>query len=147
MAKNILLVDGSSFIPKVIRRTLEQIDYHVIAEARDEKDGIIKFDANESDLDLVIVNMDSTDGMQVIKAIRETNLEIPIIIIVRVDDMSAVDDVTGTVDWNNASKSELQIKEAIETGVQDVIVLPFKLDTLLSKVQKAVGDALRQRLL
>ena len=76
----ILAVDDSETMLSMIKQTLEMGGYKVVL-ARDGKDGVSQFDANKSDLDLVItdINMPVMDGITLIKEIRQKDTEIPIL--------------------------------------------------------------------
>lgn len=138
-----MFVESSdSFIGRMIGVTiLKKPDYSVIAKAKGESDAIEKLRANGPDLDLVIINIVETDDIQMIKAIREINNEIPIIALTPsgpipfsasdLDDPSLKDESIKAFDMTRA---------ALRAGANDFYFKPLKPDGLLSVVNKVLGE-------
>lgn len=141
-AKNVFIVEHK-FLIKMIKDVLNQGGYHVIAETGTEEDAVEQFKANERDLDLIMLGITppEIDGIQIIKAIREINREIPIIAMVSLGKIMSIDD-TETVKFTDdqITTGEHQVIEAIRAGANDVISKPFKANTLLDHVKKAIGE-------
>lgn len=74
---------------------------------------------HDHDIDLILMDIQLPDisGIEVTKKIREIYPDIPIIA-------------------QTASKSEFETDSIIEAGCTDILVKPFKMEELLSKIKK-----------
>lgn len=72
MALNVLVVDDSAVMRKMIIRTLKMsgLDLGEIFEAGDGREGLARLDEHWIDLLLVDINMPVMDGMDMLKEIR-----------------------------------------------------------------------------
>lgn len=79
--KNILLIDDSTSVRKIIRALLEQADYNVY-EACDGEDGIQKY-KQLGNIDLVVtdVYMPKKSGLEFVVEIREEQEDVKIIVL------------------------------------------------------------------
>lgn len=144
MAKNILIADDAKFIRKMVEDVLRRYGYDVIAEAENGKEAIEKFQANKSDLDLIIMDtkMPEMDGLQAIKAIREINSEIPIIAMASFGPIP-IDSLIELSKKRDLRSEELPGGDAIQAvraGANDFVIKPLKPDRIISSVKKAIGE-------
>ena len=117
MGTRVLVADDSSTMRKIILRSLNAVGVTEITEAADGDEAVEKFQAGEFDMVLTDWNMPGKNGLEVVQAIRETNKEVPVIMVT-----------------TEAEKS--RVLEAIQAGVSDYLVKPFTADTLREKLEK-----------
>ena len=120
MAK-ILVVDYAAFMRKVIRDTLTKRGYTVIYEAVDGKDAVDKYFELNPDLVLMDITMPNMDGLEALKAIRAK-------------------DGNANVVMCSAMGQEAMEVEAVQAGIKDFIVKPFKDDRLMKTVNSILGN-------
>lgn len=115
----VLLADDSSTMRKIIIQSLQAIGVDNITEVATGDDAVIVFKAEPDSFDVVITdwNMPGKTGLEVIKAIRALNQDIPIIMVV-------------------TESEKGQVMQAIQAGVSDYLVKPFTKDTLQEKLEK-----------
>ena len=111
MAK-ILIVDDAAFMRKVIRDTLTKNGFTDLHEAVDGKD---------ADLVLMDITMPNMDGLEALKAIRAK-------------------DNKANVVMCSAMGQEAMVVEAVQAGIKDFIVKPFKEDRLMKTVNSILGN-------
>ncbi len=116
----ILTVDDSSTMRRIIKNTLNRLNYTDVVEAEHGVDALAKMAGVE--LVLTDWNMPEMDGLTFVKALRSNPQynDIPIIMVT-----------------TEAAKKE--ILEAIKAGVTDYIVKPFTPDTLKEKIEKVLA--------
>ena len=122
MAK-ILVVDDAAFMRKVIRDTLTKNGYTDITEAVDGKDAVDKYFEIHPDLVLMDITMPNMDGLEALKAIRAK-------------------DGNANVVMCSAMGQEAMVVEAVQAGIKDFIVKPFKDDRLMKTVNSILGNPL-----
>lgn len=120
MAK-ILIVDDAAFMRMVIRDTLSKNGYSDLYEAVDGQDALEKYFEIHPDLVLMDITMPNMDGLEALKAIRAK-------------------DGNAKVVMCSAMGQEAMVVEAIQAGVKDFIVKPFKADRLLKTVNTVLGN-------
>ena len=120
MAK-ILIVDDAAFMRKVIRDTLSKAGYTDIDEAVDGRDAVEKYFQIHPDLVLMDITMPNMDGLEALKAIRSK-------------------DSNANVVMCSAMGQETMVVEAVQSGIKDFIVKPFKSDRLLKTVSNILGN-------
>ncbi|REL38699.1 response regulator [Rhodohalobacter sp. SW132] len=85
MALNILVVDDSSVMRKMIIRTIKMCGLEIadIFEAENGKDGLEQLDQNWIDLLFIDVNMPVMDGLQMLEAVRSKpdTRDLPVLIV------------------------------------------------------------------
>jgi two-component system chemotaxis response regulator CheY len=114
---NILIVDDSSTMRKIISRSLRQAGLAVdeIFEAGDGVEGLNVLAGKKVDLILSDINMPNMDGLEFIKMVRANGNPVPIVMI-------------------TTEGGEDIIKEAISSGASDSIKKPFTPDQLNQKL-------------
>ena len=120
MAK-ILIVDDAAFMRKVIRDTLTKSGYTDLYEAVDGADAVEKYSEISPNLVLMDITMPNMDGLEALKAIRAK-------------------DSNANVVMCSAMGQEAMVLEAVQAGIKDFIVKPFKSDRLLKAVTSIVGN-------
>jgi two-component system chemotaxis response regulator CheY len=113
----VLVADDSSTMRKIILRSLQAVGVKDVAEAADGSEAIALFEPGKFDLVLTDWNMPGMNGLELLKAIREQDKAIPVIMVT-----------------TEAEKS--RILEAIQAGVTDYLVKPFQQDALREKLEK-----------
>ncbi len=114
---NILIVDDSSTMRKIISRSLRQAGLAVdeIFEAGDGVEGLNVLGSKNVDLILSDINMPNMDGLEFIKQVRANGKTVPIVMI-------------------TTEGGEDILKEAIASGASDSIKKPFTPDQLGQKL-------------
>ncbi|MBT0663979.1 response regulator [Geobacter pelophilus] len=114
---NVLIVDDSSTMRKIISRSLRQAGLPVddIFEAGDGIEGLNALSANKVDLVLSDINMPNMDGLEFIKALRANGSKVPIVMI-------------------TTEGGEDILKEAMNSGASDSIKKPFTPEQLNEKL-------------
>ena len=120
MAK-ILIVDDAAFMRKVIRDMLAKNGYDDVTEAVDGKDAVEKYFELKPDLVLMDITMPNMDGLEALKAIRAK-------------------DGNANVVMCSAMGQEAMVVEAVQAGIKDFIVKPFKEDRLMKAVNTILGN-------
>lgn len=115
-----LLVDDSSTMRKIQRRTLEKLGYPEVDEAEDGQQAMGMLPASAPDIIITDWNMPNMNGLEFVKAVRVTNAKIPIIMVT-----------------TEAERSK--VVEAIQAGINDYLIKPFTPDALAAKIRKVTG--------
>ena len=113
----VLVADDSSTMRKIILRSLQAVGVKDVTEAADGSEAVALFAPGKFDLVLTDWNMPGMTGLEVLKAVREQDQKIPVIMVT-----------------TEAEKS--RVLEAIQAGVTDYLVKPFTADTLREKLEK-----------
>lgn len=116
--ETILIIEDKDSMAKMLQETMETVGYHPLI-ARDGTEGIRKIRENKIDLVLTDLKLPKKDGMEVLRAAKEENPMLPVIM------MTAF----GTVDV---------AVQAIKEGAFDFITKPFDTDHLLHLIKKAL---------
>ena len=119
MAK-ILVVDDAAFMRKVIRDTLTKNGYTDVHEAVDGKDAVEKYFELHPNLVLMDITMPNMDGLEALKAIRAK-------------------DSSANVVMCSAMGQEAMVMEAVQAGIKDFIVNPFKNGRLMKTINSILG--------
>ncbi len=120
MAK-ILIVDDAAFMRKAIQDTLPKNGCTDLHEAVDGKDAVEKYFELQPDLVLMDITMPNMDGLEALKAIRAK-------------------DNKANVVMCSAMGQEAMVVEAVQAGIKDFIVKPFKEDRLMKTVNSILGN-------
>ena len=120
----VLLVDDSSTMRKIQKRTLCELDIDEIVEAENGKEALKKLAQYDYQFDFMMcdINMPEMSGMETLRAVRSNpqSAKIPVIMCTSV-----------------AEKS--QVIEAIKAGASNYVVKPFKPDDLKAKVNAVLN--------
>ncbi|KAF0219428.1 MAG: two-component system chemotaxis family response regulator [Geobacteraceae bacterium] len=114
---NVLIVDDSSTMRKIISRSLRQAGLAVddIYEAGDGIEGLNVLGGNKVSLILSDINMPNMDGLEFVKQVRAGGNKVPIVMI-------------------TTEGGEDILKEAITNGASDSIKKPFTPEQLNEKL-------------
>ncbi len=122
MGYNLLIVDDSATMRKIIMRGLRQagIDVADFKEAGDGVEGLAAMEGNSFDLILSDVNMPNMNGLDFVKGVSEKFPDAPPIVMITTEG------------------SEEVIKEAMSRGAKGYLKKPFTPD----KIQEVIGPYL-----
>jgi len=115
---NILIVDDSSTMRKIISRSLRQAGLPVdeVFEAGDGIEGLAALSSGKNiDLILSDINMPNMDGLEFVKAVRANGNSVPIVMV-------------------TTEGGEEIIKDAMDSGASGSIKKPFTPDQLQEKL-------------
>ncbi len=112
---NVLIVDDSNTMRKIILRSLQAVGIPQAVEAGDGAEGLEKFQQQHFDLVLTDWNMPIKSGLDLVRGIRALGSQVPIIMVT-----------------TEAEKG--RVIEAIQAGVSDYLVKPFTAETLREKL-------------
>ena len=118
----VLIAEDSGVMRKIILRTLNGLGFNDVVEAAD---GAIAWDAFQSDhFDLVLSdwNMPNMSGIELLRAIRESGADVPVLMITTESEQSRVVD-------------------AIQAGANSYLVKPFDPETLSQKLESIAVTA------
>jgi len=119
MSVNVLVADDSGTMRKIIIRSLNAVGITSVVEACDGEQAISLFTPQAIDLVLTDWNMPKKTGLDVIKAIRAQDANVPTIMV-------------------TTESEKGRVVEAIQAGVTDYLVKPFTPDQLRAKLEKYV---------
>ena len=115
MSRNVLIVDDSAVMRKIVMRALRQADIGVeqVYEAGDGGEALEVLAKQHVDLILSDVNMPNVDGFEFVRRARSQTppIDVPIVMV-------------------TTEGSEDRVKEALSSGVQGYVVKPFTADDL-----------------
>ena len=118
MKPKILIVDDEKNMRWAISRALEKEGYEIL-QASNGQEGIEAFERHRPDVMLLDLKMPVMDGMEALKAIRETNTTTPVLMLT----------AHGTM--------ETAI-EAMKRGAMDYLSKPFDVEELKVQIRKAL---------
>jgi two-component system, chemotaxis family, chemotaxis protein CheY len=121
MGLNILVVDDSAVMRKIIKRAIEEGKYAdaIITEAGDGVEALKAFNPGKTDLILSDWNMPNMDGLEFVKKARAIRTKKKIVIM-----MITTEGSTG------------KMEEAMNNGVDNYIVKPFTSIALEKKIDR-----------
>ena len=123
MSKNVLVVDDSAMMRKIVIKNLRDCGFDVtVIEAGDGVEGLEKFKAGGIACVLSDWNMPNMDGLTMVKEIRKLDPQktVPIIMIT----------TEGSAD---------KVKDAVLAGANNYLAKPFTPDRFKEKLQKILG--------
>lgn len=115
-----MLVDDSSTMRKIQRRTLEKLGFSDIVEADDGAKGLELFGSSIPDIVITDWNMPNMTGLEMVTAIRSNNKTTPIIMV-------------------TTEAEKTKVVEAIKAGISDYLIKPFTPEALSAKIRKVTG--------
>ena len=119
MATRILLADDLPFMRMVQREILKDRGYLVVGEATNGEQAVELYASLRPDLVILDITMPQMNGLEATKKILTQDPQVVIIIC-------------------SAMGQQRLILEAIQLGVKDFIVKPFKPERLIGAIQKAL---------
>jgi len=114
-----MLVDDLSFIRMVQKDILSEKGYDVVGEASDGLEAVEMYESLKPDIVLMDITMPNMNGLDAVNRILAANPQAKIVIC-------------------SALGQQKLIVEAINSGIKDFIVKPFKAERLLSAIAKAL---------
>ena len=117
MSKSCLVVDDSKVIRKVARHILESMAF-AVEEAADGQEALTFCRTNRPDVILLDWNMPVMNGMDFLRALRETELP-----------------KRPKVVFCTTENGMAYIRAAIEAGADEYVMKPFDRETIESKLQ------------
>lgn len=111
-----LITDDSALARNLLQLALIQAGISDIDHACDGQESVAMAERNHYDIIFMDWNMPNMLGIDAVHEIRRLNPSVPIIM------------VTGLAD-------ELHIREAIQAGVNDYLIKPFRKEQAVSKIQ------------
>jgi two-component system chemotaxis response regulator CheY len=126
MDLNVLIVDDSSAIRKILVRVLSQTDLPIkqVHEANDGAEALKIVEANDVSLILSDINMPNVDGLELLQKLRLTP---------KWKDLSVVMITT--------EGSQAKVLEAVQLGAKGYVRKPFTADQIKEKVLACLKPA------
>ena len=118
--KHLLIVEDEEGIVQFLKQGLEEEGYQITA-ANNGKAGLEAFNSGKFDLLLLDWMLPKMTGLELCKAIRQTNTKVPILF------LTAKDTVQETV-------------EGLKAGANDYIKKPFSFDELVERIKVQLRD-------
>lgn len=115
-----IVIDDCSTMRRMQRRALEKLGFLDVVEAEDGRQALAVMDASPPDVILTDWNMPTMDGLELVRAVRARDKQIPILMI-------------------TTEAGRERVIEAIQAGVNDYLIKPFTPDTLSAKIRKIAG--------
>ena len=119
--EKILVVDDDTNICELLRLYLTKEGYQVTV-ANDGEEGLEKFNQVKPDMVLLDVMMPRMDGFEMVRRIRQTDKQTPVLFLTA---RSAINDVV----------------EGFELGANDYLKKPFGMQELIIRIKALVGKA------
>ena len=116
----ILLVDDSRTIRNIQKNVLAKLGYEDVMEASDGVEALGVIGQTRPDLVLVDWNMPNMDGITLVRKIRETDKQLPLIMV-------------------TTEAEKRRVIEAIQAGVNNYVVKPFTAETLGEKINATLS--------
>jgi two-component system chemotaxis response regulator CheY len=116
----ILLVDDSRTIRNIQKNVLTQLGHTEIMEAADGVEALATIGQSRPDLVLIDWNMPNMDGITLVRKIRETDKDLPLIMC-------------------TTEAEKTRVLEAIKSGVNNYVVKPFTAETLAEKINTTLA--------
>lgn len=120
MLRNILIVDDSPVMRRIMIQTLKDCGFNILPiEATNGKDALSKFSLRGVHMVMSDWNMPVMDGLEMVKELR------------KIDPTNLVPIVMFTTQAN-----QNKVVEALKTGIQDYIVKPYTVEVVKAKLSK-----------
>ena len=120
---NVLIVDKHESLRRLISTASRKIGMKNIVEVRGGKAALAELEANTIDLILCGRELSDMSGLDLLKAVRDAQKR----------------DNTPFIMITNEIKRE-KIREAIEAGINNIILTPFTLEVFSKKITKAINN-------
>lgn len=122
MKIKILLVEDELTLSMIIRETLEEKEDFTVHTAKDGEDGLQKYHAVHPDVIVADIMMPRLDGFEMVKQIRETDLQTPILFL-------------------SARSSVNDVVQGFELGCNDYLKKPFGMNELIVRIKALLNRA------
>lgn len=123
MPTNILLVDDSAAIRKILCRVLQhaELDYGDVFEASDGLEALNVLKSQRVDLILTDINMPNMDGLQLLREVRSNDSwkKLPVVMI-------------------TTEGAQRKVLEAVELGASDYVRKPFSAQEMKEKLTEVM---------
>ena len=116
---NVLIAEDSKMTRVVAKKLLDALNVQNVYEAEDGQAALTIFQTAPIDVVFSDWNMPNMSGLELLKAVREIDREVPFVMI-------------------TTERSKDRVREAIEHEVSDYLTKPFTPATLRAKVMKWV---------
>jgi len=120
----VLVVDDEPPIRRFLRTSLSAQGYDVL-EADDGAVALALIRRNAVDLIVLDLGLPNTDGLEIVRSLRESGSPLPIVV------LSARSDEAGKV-------------KALDLGADDYVTKPFGMDELIARIRAALRHRLQQ---
>lgn len=124
--RKLLIIEDEKKIANTLKKGLTENGYHVDV-AFDGLIGKRLFDSNEYDLIILDINLPGMNGFELCKAIRNSNQQIPIIMLTAM----------------NTTEDKI---EGFDTGTDDYMIKPFEFKELLVRIRALLKRTMNQQL-
>ncbi len=121
MGHKVMIVDDADFMRLTLKNILVDSEFEVIAEGKDGQEAVEKYKQLSPDIVTMDITMPGMDGLTAAKKIIEFDGSANIIMV-------------------SAMGQKHIVIEAIEAGVSDFIVKPFKKDKVIKALQRSLPD-------
>ncbi|UCF97670.1 MAG: response regulator [Spirochaetaceae bacterium] len=121
MAFRVLLADDLYFMRMVQKEVLEAKGFEIVGEASTGTEAVARYEELNPDIVILDITMPEMNGLEAMKKIFEFDRNAKIIIC-------------------SAIGQQNLIVDAINAGIKDFIVKPFKPERLLSAINKALTE-------
>ncbi|MEZ6115909.1 MAG: response regulator transcription factor [Pirellulaceae bacterium] len=112
---NILLVEDNVATAEALKHALTEESFHVVW-LEDGVDGLQQAKLGEFDLVLLDINLPKLDGINLLKTLRETRSDVPVIMVTARSSLE--DRITG-----------------LDAGADDYLIKPFSFEELLARIR------------
>ncbi|ADC48570.1 MULTISPECIES: response regulator [Alkalihalophilus] len=117
---SVLIVDDAAFMRMMIKDILSKNGFEIAGEAANGAEAVNQYKELKPDLVTMDITMPEMDGIEALKAIRET-------------------DSSAKVIMCSAMGQQSMVIDAIQSGAKDFIVKPFQADRVLESINKVLG--------
>jgi two-component system, chemotaxis family, chemotaxis protein CheY len=123
----LMIVDDTLFMRRMLRDLLVPQGYEVVAEARNGREAVEKYQQTLPDLVIMDITMPEMDGIEAVREILKTHPKARIVMC-------------------SALGQNEPVMEALQNGAQDFVLKPFLPEKVLEVVQKVLPfqDATQQ---
>lgn len=118
---NIMVVDDSSVMRRVLKSYFGQIGHNVIAEAYNGDQALMYYELYKPDLVTLDITMPGLDGIAILKELIKRNSEVKVIIV-------------------SSITKKVTIVEALTNGAKNYILKPFTFEKIVSAVRGVFGE-------
>lgn len=114
---NVLIVDDSGFIRRMLRDILEKSGYEIVGEAADGEQAVRSYSELRPSLVTMDITMPVADGIQALERIMELDPDAAVVMV-------------------SALNQEDFIERSLELGAKDFIVKPFQPQKVLDTLER-----------